>query len=400
MRRALRQIGAIIAILFILFMNVGSFALQAHAAGDWDAPKWDAPKWDAPTWDAPTWEVEEWESPDWELSEWKATEWKSPEWELSEWKAPEWNGSEWVVPNLNSPMHQGGNGKQESVNDNVNIDDPESSVKLPDGTTIPTDKEGPTHPTLDKIVPQPEEPFFTIDGPTPYSGGKLAKDIAKETINFVDKVLKNQDDIDYDPLKDFGKSGKNMIYSGFKTFTKGDTTLETGAQVYDFVKGAKNLKGKYDTYKEFIDIKRLKDAGDVAASLQKYDDLVRAGKTFTPANAIVSAITLPFTVKDTYDNVNKLKNASTAEEKRNTRWDLAGNAGELLTGTAAFVALVPGGQPIAAGMVVVGGVLVLASSAHKLIRNRKEIVADLKKKGKAIADGAKKTWGKITSIFK
>lgn len=69
-----------------------------------------------------------------------------------------------------------------------------------------------------------------------------------------------------------------MIYSGFKTFTKGDTTLETGAQVYDFVKGAKNLKGKYDTYKEFIDIKRLKDAGDVAASLQKYDDLVRAGK--------------------------------------------------------------------------------------------------------------------------
>lgn len=192
LRRALRQIGAIIAILFILFMNVGSFALQAHAAGDWDAPKWDAPKWDAPTWDAPTWEVEEWESPDWELSEWKATEWKSPEWELSEWKAPEWNGSEWVVPNLNSPMHQGGNGKQESVNDNVNIDDPESSVKLPDGTTIPTDKEGPTHPTLDKIVPQPEEPFFTIDGPTPYSGGKLAKDIAKETINFVDKVLKTK----------------------------------------------------------------------------------------------------------------------------------------------------------------------------------------------------------------
>ncbi|MEK5037275.1 hypothetical protein [Sporosarcina sp. FSL K6-3457] len=81
--------------------------------------------------------------------------------------------------------------------------------------------------------------------------------------------------------------------------------------------------------------------------------------------------------KDTYDNVNKLKNA-----------------------TAAFVALIPGGQPIAAGMVVVDGVLVLASSVHKLIRNRKEIVSDLKKKEKAIADGAKKTWGKITSIFK
>lgn len=390
LKKTLRPVAALLAILLILFLNVGSFAINAYAWGSWDAPKWDAPKGEAPTWEAP-----EGQSPEWELSEWNAPEWNGPEWGAPDWRSPEWDSS-------------GSGGDGSSVNDGTDIQIPGLPPKLPDGTVNPPYNDSYKHPLFEQLekyrLPSSEhadpDPFFTFDEVTPYKGAKLAKDIAKETINFTDKILKNQNKDDYSPYKDFGNMHGKMLYAGAKTFTKGDPTLEAAAQAYDVVKGTKDLKGKYDTYRTFQDIKNLKNQGDILDAARKYDDLLSAGKTFTPANAIVSAITLPFSVKDTYDNMSKLNNASSPEEKTNTTWDLVGNAGEIITGTAAFVALIPGGQPIAAGMAVVGGILSLASLGHKLYRNREKIWTDIKKKGKAIADGAKKTWNKITSIFK
>ncbi len=394
MRRALRQIGAIIAILFILFMNVGSFALQAHAAGDWDAPKWDAPKWEAPKWDAPKWDAPSWEAPTWEVEEWKLSEWNTPDWKQSEWKAPDWKQSEWKAPKWESPIGDG----YSDPGGNGNIADPGLSVKPPDGTTTPTEKVGPTHPTLDKIGLQPGEPFFSFDELTSYSGAKLAKDIVEETIDFADNMVRNQHVVDYSSFGEFGKMSGEILYSGFKTFTEGDPTLESAANVYDLVTDGLDLKGQYDTFKLVNELNNAMEIGDVLAQQELTQAL--SGKTFTPANAIVSAITLPFTIKDTYDNVNKLNTSTSTEERTNTKWDLVGNAGELIAGSAAFVALIPGGQPIAMAMGIVGGALSLASLGHQIYRNRKKIGEDLKKKGKAIADGAKKTWGKIKSIFK
>ena len=87
-----------------------------------------------------------------------------------------------------------------------------------------------------------------------------------------------------------------------------------------------------------------------------------------------------FAIKDTVDNVGKLNSASTSEEKTNAAWDLVGNTGEIITGLAPAVAMIPGAQPIAAGMVVVGGVLSIASLGQKLYRNRKEIISNVKDK--------------------
>ncbi|MGD6857953.1 hypothetical protein ACQCVO_23225 [Bacillus infantis] len=401
-------------------MNPGFLAINAHAWETWNSnpgwnnnPTWNSPGWESPPeWTNPGWETApDWQTkPDWTKPAWEtAPEWNNqPEWNTKPWETkPEWNSGPGnnnpngpsSNPNGNNPgNNQGSNPNNPSTVPGGNTNNP------PPGPPYSQDYKNPGLETLDQLNqtknPQSnnnsstsEDPFLTINPPKPYDAAKFsAKDIVGGTINLTDKVLRGNEL----ELKDYLDYKKGMAVNGFKTFTKGDPTLDAIYDSQSFYKNSKDLYQKYKTFETFREINRLNNAGDILTAAEKFDDLYRAGKTFSPGNAVVSAITLPFAVNDTVNNVKKFNSAGTSEEKSAAAWDLVGNSGEIITGLAPAVALIPGAQPIAAGMVVVGGALSLASLGHKLYRNREKIVKDVKKK---FTKAKEKVTGFFKSVF-
>lgn len=411
---------------------VSSLANQAYAWEVWtNAPEWNEPlNWEDPTWqEAPVWEDSTWQTP----PEWQTRpEWTSPpQWNYTPWMtAPIWNYSlqnpnhingpgqnppgnnpNQDVPTNNPSQNNPGNNPSQETPSNNPAHSPTSPTVIPDNPSDPSNNNSPTPPyhpdyqnpveetvnDLNQTVIQPykppnydEMPFFTTEDPSEYDVGKFAaKDVLGNTVNFADQILRD----DSANPADYLKNRRGIFYSGFKTIVKGDPSIDAINDSVDVVSKAKDIYGNAKTYKELQNIKNMQEAGDIIDAATKYDELYKAGKTFSPANAIVSAVTMPFTIKDTYDNVQKLNNAKNSEEKTAAKWDLVGNAGEIVTGLAPAVAMIPGAQPIAAGMVVVGGVLSLASVGHKLYRNRHKIVADVKKKFNKAKDA-------VTGFFK
>ncbi|MCA1037806.1 hypothetical protein [Bacillus infantis] len=434
MKSVKRIFVSLMALAVIFFMNPGFLAINAYAWETWNSnsgwnnnPTWSSPGWESsPEWTNPGWETApEWQTkPDWTKPAWETApewqtkpDWTKPAWETApEWNnQPEWNTKPWETkPEWNSgPGNNNPNGPSSNPNGNNPGNNPGSNPNNP--STVPggntnnpppgppysQDYKNPGLETLDQLnqTKNPpsnnssntaEDPFLSINSPKPYDVLKYsAKDIVGGTINLADKVVRGNDL----ELKDYLDYKKGLAVNGFKTLTKGDPTLDAIYDAQSVYKNSKDLYQKYKTFEEFRNINNLKKAGDIIEAAEKFDDLYRAGKTFTPGNAIVSAVTLPFAVNDTVNNVKKFNSAGTSEEKTAAAFDLVGNSGEIITGLAPAVALIPGAQPIAAGMVVVGGVLSLASLGHKMYRNREKIVKDVKKK-------FNKAKEKVTGFFK
>jgi hypothetical protein len=423
MKTAKRIVVSLMALAVLFFMNPGFFALNAYAWETWNSkPNWNnSPTWSSPVWESPP----EWTNPGWETApEWQTKpDWTNPAWETApewgsqyEWSnpgwetAPEWNSSPWEnKPEWNSDAS---NNNPNGSSDNPSGNNPNNPSTVPGGNTNNPPPGPPYNPeyqnpgleTLDQLnqTTNPpvnnssnsaEDPFLTIESPKPYDVANFsAKDILGSTVNLTDKVIRGNEL----ELKDFLNYKGTMAFNGFKTFTKGDPTLDAIYDSQSFYQNSKELYQKYKTFEAFREINKLNKAGDIIEAATKFDDLYRAGKTFTPGNAVVSAITLPFAVTDTVNNVKKLNNAGTSEEKSAAAWDLVGNSGDIITGLAPAVALIPGAQPIAAGMVVVGGALSLASLGHKLYRNREKIVKDVKKK---FTQAKEKVTGFFKSVF-
>ena len=163
--------------------------------------------------------------------------------------------------------------------------------------------------------------------------------------------------------------------------------------------GAKQLYDAYNYIDTYRDYRQLSQAGSLAAAANQYQNLsnLSAVKTLSPANSIISAVTMPLTIADTLNNISNFNNETNSEKKTDTAWDIVGNVGDLMTGTAGIVAVIPGAQPVAVGLLAVGSTLSLASVGRKLYKNRKEIAKDLKKKYKI---GKEKVTGFFKSIFK
>ncbi|MCA1042489.1 hypothetical protein LCM00_23655 [Bacillus infantis] len=426
MKSVKRIFVSLMALAVLFFMNPGFLAINAYAWETWNSnpgwnnnPTWSSPGWESsPEWTNPGWETApEWQTkPDWTKPAWEtAPEWQTkPDWTKPAWEtAPEWNTKPWETkPEWNSgPGSNNPNGPSGNPNGNNPGSNPSNPSTVPGGSTnnpppgppYSQDYKNPGLETLDQLNQtknppsnksnQPEDPFLTVNPPDPYNVLKYsAKDIVGGTINLADKVVRGNEL----ELKDYLDYKKGLAVNGFKTLTKGDPTLDAIHDSHSIYKSSKDLYQKAKTFDEFRKINDLKKAGDIIEAAEKFDDLYRAGKTFTPGNAIVSAVTLPFAVNDTVNNVKKFNSAGTSEEKTAAAWDLVGNSGEIITGLAPAVALIPGAQPIAAGMVVVGGVLSLASLGHKMYRNREKIVKDVKKKFNKAKDTVK---GFFKSVF-
>lgn len=455
MIKRLRIVFAIIATAALLFLNTSPFILYASAWGEsntwttspswtneptWKTPpKWETPQWKSPGWNTqPTWKTQpNWQNPGWNTDpSWKTSpDWNSPGWENQpDWNSPGWetppgwenqpnwnspgwetqpgweNQPDWKDPNWNDP--NGGNSNSNPApGQNNNINDPTS----PDGTkpNNPGDPNSPIPP--DANNPQSNDqtnnqnssdtennknnkskddlsgPFFEFKEVTDKGAATyFIKDIVGGNINLIDQSLRKGDIT----LEDFLKSHKKMGISGFKLFTKGDPTIDALYDAYDLAKKPKEVYDKYKTFKEVKKVDDLRKAGDLIEYTRKSKELYETGKSFSTGNAIVSAITMPLTIWDAMGNYKKLNNnASTAEEKSDAKWGLVDNAGSLITGAAPLVAMIPGAQPIAAGMVVVGAAISAVSLGRKLWKNRHEIKDNVVKKAKKVGK-----WFK--SIFK
>lgn len=443
--RVIRVMFAIIATFTLLFINIGPFTVNVLAWENspnwstppawnnestwktppkWETPKWKtSPKWESPGWDTqPSWKTSpNWKSPGWDTQpSWKnQPNWESPGWENQpswenqpNWESPGWetqppweNQPNWNEPNWNQPNWEnpGWNQMPGQNNDGSNVNDPTS----PDGITpnTPGDPNSPIPPNdHDNNSPNehpgnqlnPEQskekskdasnengPFFEFVNPDAKGAIKFSvKDIVGGNINLIDQYYR-KGNLD---LKDFEKWGKNTFTSGFKLFTKGDPTVDALYDGYDFIKKPKEIYDKYNTYKEVKRVDDLRKAGNIVDYAREFENLYQNGKSFSTGNTVVSAITMPLTIWDTVDNVKKLNNAKTAEEKSDAKWGLFENSGSIIAGAAPFVAMIPGAQPIAAGMVVVGAAIGAISLGRKLWVNRKKIVDNVVKKAKKIGN--------------
>lgn len=415
MKKLKRTFLSLAAIAVLLLMNPGLLAIQVYAWDNWTSqPQWNNPAWSQPGWTTPP----DWKDPAWTTPpEWQDPSWKtSPEWNDSNWKnAPEWNNTpQWNnSPWQTSPEWSKDPANPDQTGPGVNPNNPSTS---PDGTNSPNqdrklpgppynpDYKNPGLETLDQIdqtIKQPsgkdektaseDESFFNFENMKPKDAISFAvKDVIGGTADLAVQVVTENKEL---TLKDLLNNRKSIYLSGFKSLTKGDTTVDFLYDSADTVSGAKGVLDSVKTYQLLSEYENLKKAGNIIAAAEKYDELLQAGKTFTPANAVVSAIAMPFTIMDTVENVGKFNSAKNTDEKVAAGMDLVGNAGGIISGAAAGVALIPGAQPIAAGMLVVGGVLSLASLGYKLYSNREKVVKDIKNK-------FKKAKEKVTGFFK
>lgn len=411
MKRLSKVIFSFIIIFSIMLMNGTSiWTQQAYAWGKWNqAPQWNAPAWETPPeWQDPTWVTPpEWHTPPaWNTSpQWQT----APQWSAPAWTASDWSNSPWKTPPVwNAPVQNqpGGPGNgPEGGSGPGNVPGGSNGPSLPGqpGTNGPVagnhpnpNFQNPGQNTLEQLnnnVRNPSDSFFEFEAPSTYDGiSFVGKDVIGETINFADTIIR-QDSANFG---DYLSSRQNIAYAGFKTFVKGDPTLDAVYDGVDLVTGAKDIYDNYNRFQSLNTVRQIEQTGDIILAAEHMAELHRTGKTFSPGNAVVSAITMPFTVYDTVQNVGKFNEATTTQGKWDAGMDLVGNSGDMITGLAPFVAMIPGAQPIAAGMVVVGGVLSLASLGYKMFRNREKIVKDVKKKFNQAKDAVS---GFFKSVF-
>lgn len=408
MNRCLRVLFASIAIFALLFVNFGSYTIQAFANGSgssggsapkwekpvWEKPQWERPKlekpqWDKTDWEKPNWDRPEWEQPNWERPEWEQPDWEQPGWEEPNWEQPEWEQQDWQQPDWNDPS--GNHEPNQNINGNQNPNDPTNPSQ--NGTNDPTNQDNngsnqqPGGTTGNGANDDP--PFINWKLPSFEDGSKhFYKDFI---VKPVELLMKDLDGTLTD--KDIDKSIKNLYKNGFKLFTKDDPTISGLFDAYDFGKKTKEYFDKAKTFETYKQINDLKKAGNIADAARELENLRQAGKAFSTGNAVVSALTMPLTIMDTVNNVDKFKNATTTESKEDAAWGLVDNAGSFLTGAAPFVAMIPGGQPIAAGMVVVGVALSGIALGRKLWKNREKIWTDVKQKAKKVGKWFKSIFG-------
>ncbi|MGS2779808.1 hypothetical protein ACVBAX_20925 [Robertmurraya sp. GLU-23] len=416
MKKLKRTFLSLVAITVLLLMNPGFLAIQVYAWDNWTSkPSWNDPTWSQPGWTTPP----EWQDPTWKTpQEWQDPSWRTaPEWNDSTWKdanewnnTPQWNNSPWQTKPEWNNNSSGNPGQNEP---GVNPTNPTTSRDgtnnpNPDGT-LPGPPYNPdyTNPGLeqleqiDQTINQPsagdtetasgDEPFINFGKMDPKDAISFAvKDVIGGTANLTVQALNENKEL---TLQDFLKNRGSIYAAGFKGLTKGDETIQYLFDGSDSVSKIKDIHNGINTFQGFKAIRDLEAAGDLLGAAAKYDELLQAGRTFTPGNAVVSAIAMPFTIMETVENVGKFNAAKTSEEKFDAGADLVGNAGGIISGAALGVGLIPGAQPIAAGMLVVGGVLSLASLGYKLIRNREKVVKDVKEK-------FNKAKEKVTGFFK
>ena len=337
--------------------------------------------WSLEEWKLEEWKLDESQIEEWELEDRKIEDWKLEEWKLEQWKLEQSERERGELPqdssNGTSPSH---NEYTEVERDNTGK---QSNEKISNSSKNNSSKDSSDESFFDFKTPELSD---LIDTSKDFLGGTV--DLAYN--GHTNGSLTGSDYTRY-------KLGLAGV--GFKLFSTTDTTLGAGEEAFAGIGNAKQIYDTYSYYESYKVLKRFEEAGDLIGAANQYRNMgnLTAVKTLSPANSIISAVTMPLTIADTINNISDFKNETNSEKKTDTAWDIVGNVGDLMTGTAGIVAVIPGAQPVAVGLLAVGSALSLASVGRKLYKNRKEIASDLKKKYKI---GKEKVSSFFKSIFK
>ena len=206
-------------------------------------------------------------------------------------------------------------------------------------------------------------------------GLSMMENIIKETVSFVYEIH-DKDDVTF---KDY-LSHRNGLFLGV-----GKTILKNNSDAMDTIfDGVDAVKSGAEAIKMINTIRGAGSAAETAGQVgtvtrsaaQVTGNVAQAGsvaKTLVPASAFVSTAFLPMTIYATVQDVKSISGTS-GMERTDAIMSTIGNAGSVIAGLAAPVALIPGAQPIAAGMLAVGAAASAVSLGYSAFRNRKKIV--------------------------
>ncbi len=322
------------AAFYLLFLNL--FPLVAYAASG---------AWNIPAWKAESWEGESWKTESWENESWKSGSRETGPWNTESWKTGQWN----IQP-----------GEQDRQNPGSG-----SLPSQPPGELMPPTAEVQKPGSADKEYWEPGLPSAKEFNNFLYNG------IVKSTINHGDQ-LGDMRQFFRDP-----NLQSRYLMSTFKLIGANNESIKAIPDGYSVVMDYKEGYGRYKELASyyrtttqslgrqgtFDAIRRTQSQiGDVAS--------INSGifKTVSRFNIAAASIGAVFSATDTIDHFSKGDTLSGLN-----------SLGSFLIDAGTIGMAIPAAQPIAAGAIILGGVLAAGTGAVKLYRNRKKISTDAKK---------------------
>ncbi|CAG9620269.1 hypothetical protein [Sutcliffiella rhizosphaerae] len=408
--------------IFIAFAAIAIFFMTSvvpfvHTADAWSPKPWTPKPWELKKWEPePPTEMREWNpsSTDlqkWELRQWVLTQHQMVAWELNNnpdltpWEVRNYELIAWELEQWDLELQGQGGGPTGGLEGNTSANSPPAQGPMPipdqDQPSINNPSQnngndqyaGNSPSSVETAAPGTGSDSGSSTGPSTYDAIKfISKDIVGSTVNFADKMVRADD---ADALRNFTDFQKGMFLSGVKTFTKGNDFFDSAFMVKDVVDSSKKAYDAISDYSTLRNIRDLSRAGRIDDALQ----MAGSVKSFSATNAIVSTALLPFSVADTWNNAQSIQGTS-GWDRADAIMNTIGSAGGVISGLAAPVAMIPGGQVVAAGLLAVGTVLSLGSVVYKAARNWRKIKDTAVNTVKNIGNGIKNVGSKIASWFK
>lgn len=334
--------------MLMILTNVGlPFAATAYAL-TFEQPTFNQPNFKQPEFKMPEFEQPDFEQPEFEQPEFEQPNFGEIEFNNSQKEGDFSNTADIHDPTKPSPINPNdGDYGNESINNENNGSNSESNDSNSDSNYV-----------------SDEETFFTWNELDFEGLSELFfKEILGGTVDYANEVLLK------DPNAKFSdhvfKWGDNA-FSIFSSFTEDDPTVDAIDGISDAIEAGEAARDGLNFY--------------------------RGIKTITPGNAVLSAISLPFSAIDTWKNGKEWVDASNSDERWEAGIETVNSFGNTLLNAAPIVAFIPGvGQGVVAGLAITGGVLAIGSTAVKLWRNRREIINDIGKKVRKIGEGITNT---------
>ncbi|WP_070120408.1 hypothetical protein [Bacillus marinisedimentorum] len=325
------------AAFYLLFLNL--FPLAAYAAsGAWNIPAWNSESWESESWKAESWENESWKSESWETGPRNTEPWITEQWDIQPGEHDRHN------PGI-TPVNPG-----------------YGFLPLqPPGEVMPPNAEVQNPGSPDKEYWEPGMPSAKEFNDFLYNG------IVKSTINHGDQ-LGDMRQFFRDP-----NLQSRYLMSTFKLIGANNESIKAIPDGYSVVMDYKEGYGRYKELAYFLNPTSYnfgshQTLANVENSFSAINNANGVFKTVSRFNIAAASIGAVFSAADTIDNFSKGETLNGLN-----------SLGSFLIDAGTIGMAIPAAQPIAAGAIVLGGVLAAGTGAVKLYRNRKKIAADAKK---------------------
>ncbi|WP_421617152.1 hypothetical protein ACAF76_018515 [Brevibacillus sp. TJ4] len=373
------------------------------------------------TYQAPQMQAPDLQAPQWEMPNLEAPQWEVPNLEPPPGSPPVLESPNSTTPNLQPPA---GNvpGLQTPNGTAPALGPPNSTVpnlENPGGTVPDLQAQGGAQPSQ---TPGIEAPSIQPPNSTPpaLDGGSLESVPFGETVGYKAMELTFKDifggTLGYSAgLLESGTVTAGQGAGGYAHFLfqvglKGLDISVQGSKWADLTGGALDIygaKGAYDSYKFVSQLNPSSVLGGVNTQRSVTNGLqgaagaantVRVPGIVAGLNAGVAAIALPFDVYNTFTQFGQAYNPNLSQSQQNEKFvDGVGSLGSSLMDAGIIAAVIPGGQTVAAALVITGGVLWGGSRLVKWIN--KGTGGALEKGINWVREGIGNAVGWVKSIF-